>query len=51
MTRYDVIKGASKKEMAIILAALAKGMAGDAGPTWQEILGVMQDFLDEEVPA
>ena len=51
MTHYDVIKKASKKDMAVILAALVKGLIDDDGPTWKEIVDIMTKFLDEEAPA
>lgn len=51
MTHYDVIKNASKEDMATILAGLVAGAIGGDLSDIPELAETLLEFLDGEVPA
>lgn len=48
MKNYDVIRQASKAQLAVILARLAAGLLDGDETTFAEVLPSMLEFLDEE---
>ena len=48
MTNYDVIKNASKKDMATLLALLVAGALGGDLSDLPELTETLLEFLDQE---
>lgn len=51
MTHYDVIRSASKEDMAFILAHLAAGVLGEDLSAVPELKEMLLEFLNEEAQA
>lgn len=49
MTHYDVIKSASKEDMAFVLANLVTGAIGGDSSDIPELTEMLLEFLNEEV--